>query len=392
MMNSIKRIVSTIILSIFLLSGCQAGGQSTLETIPPVNPSQNATVESSVVHENNETMLTPATEIETTLNPLSGLPVAAELLQRRPVMVKVSNYPREGRPHAGLSFADIVFDYYIGYGTNRFLALYYGSDSPQIGPVRSGRLVDAQLVQLYQGILGYGSADEDTNAYLIQALGERAISFEEAPCPAFCGKDTHSVIGVFGSSADISSYAKANNIDTGEIPALNGMVFDTVIPRDGVPVDQINILFNYYNRAEWHYDAASGTYLRWIEEMEGDEEDGNFHMIPLTDLVTGQQLAFNNIIILFAHYIENAPSEHDVELMKNIEGKRAVFYRDGQMFEGIWKVPSDDAPIQFLDAAGDPFTLKPGNSWIVLADENSIFNQKQSGAWELFFLLSPLPE
>ena len=75
--------------------------------------------------------------------------------------------------------------------------------------------------------------------------------------------------------------------------------------------------------------------------------------------------------------------------MKNIEGKRAVFYRDGQMFEGQWKVPNDQAPIQFFDSSGDPFALKPGSTWIVLADDNSIFDQKESGAWELFFMLSP---
>lgn len=392
MMNSIKRRTLTLLMVILLAAGCQTGRQTSPESTPQQTPVQDAASQSPAVSADHESTPTAAAESEMVINPLSGLPVAAEQLQKRPVMVKVSNYPREGRPHAGLSFADIVFDYYIGYGTNRFLALYYGSDSPQIGPVRSGRLVDAQLVLLYQGILGYGSADEDTNAYLIQALGERAISFEEAPCPAFCGTDTHSVVGVFGSSADISSYAKASGIDSGDTPALEGMFFDSIIPRDGTAVTQINILFNYYNRAEWYYDSVSGTYLRWIEEMEGEEEDGNFRMIPLSDRVTGEQLAFNNIIILFAHYIENAPSEHDVELMKNIEGKRAVYYRNGQMFEGIWKVPKDNAPIQLLDANGAPFALKPGNSWIVLADENSIFDQKSNGAWQLFFLLSPLPE
>ena len=52
------------------------------------------------------------------------------LLERRPVMVKVSNFPRLGRPHAGLSFADIVFDYFIGYGTNRFLACFTVRTAP----------------------------------------------------------------------------------------------------------------------------------------------------------------------------------------------------------------------------------------------------------------------
>lgn len=386
MMNSMKKAKILLIMILLLAAGCQnvqasAARPAAQEPAAPQLTTSTATPEA-------QAEVQPTTIQQR--NPLTGQMVDENQLQRMPVMVKVSNYPREGRPHAGLSFADIVFDYYIGFGTNRFLAIYYGADSPQIGPVRSGRLVDAELVMLYNGILGYGSADEDTDAYLMQALGERAISYQEAPCPAFCGTDTHSVVGVFAGSADITRFALANGIDSGAAPALEGMYFDEVIPRDGIAVEQINILFNFYNRAEWKYDLASGSYLRWIEEMEDEEEENSsFQMVPLLDRVTGEQLAFHNVIILFTHYTENAPSEHEIDIMKNIEGKRAVFYRDGYMFEGTWRVPDDRAPIQFFDQNGSPFQLKPGNSWIVLADENSIFNRKQSGAWELFFLLSP---
>ena len=82
---------------------------------------------------------------------------------------------------------DIVFDYYIGYGTNRFLAVYYGQNSDIIGPVRSGRFVDAQLVTMYSGILAYGSADEDTDEEINEKLGDYAISNLEAPDPVFMG-------------------------------------------------------------------------------------------------------------------------------------------------------------------------------------------------------------
>ena len=379
-----KKAFYSLCLIALLLASCQKGAAAEGSGASSVSTSETIT-------ENEPTPLASSTPtLQVVLDPLTGLPVSdPTILDRMPIMVKVSNFPREGRPHAGLSFADIVFDYYIGYGTNRFLAVYYGSDSPSIGPVRSGRLVDAELVRLYWGILAYGSADEDTDAYLVQALGNRAISYLEAPCPAFCGEDTHSVTGVFASSADISAFAKENGIDAGGTPDIEGTLFSDQIPEGGTPVEQVNVLFNYYNRAEWKYDTASGTYLRWIEEMEGDEEDGNFRMIPLVDRVTGEQLHFDNIIILFAHYIENAPSEFEIEIMKNIEGKRAGFYRDGQMFEGQWKVPNDNAPIRFFDSEGNPFAFKPGNTWIVIADDNSIFNQKADGSWELFFMLSP---
>jgi hypothetical protein len=84
------------------------------------------------------------------------------LLERRPVIVKVANYPAVGRPHAGLSYADIVWEYYIGEGSNRFAALYYGQDASKIGPVRSGRLVDPELARMYQAVLAFSARTKKT--------------------------------------------------------------------------------------------------------------------------------------------------------------------------------------------------------------------------------------
>jgi hypothetical protein len=226
--------------------------------------------------------------------------------------------------------------------------------------------VDAELVRLYGGILGYGSADEDTDAYLVQALGERAISFQEAPCPAFCGEDTHSVVGVFADSAAISAYAKEHNIDQGGTPDLQGMLFSEQVPAGGTPAEQVNVLFNYYNRAEWKFDAASGTYLRWIEQMEGDENEGDLWMIPLVDRVTGQQLAFDNVIILFAHYIEDSPSRYEIEIMKNIEGNglSSIAMDNGSKDSG--KCPTINRPSNSSMAPVSPSRLNratPGSCW-----------------------------
>jgi len=319
------------------------------------------------------------------INPLTGLPATdAALLNRRPVMVKVSNFPREGRPHAGLSFADIVFDYFIGYGTNRFLAVFYGNDAYKIGPVRSGRLVDAQLVTMYSGILGYGSADENTDAELVGKLGQFALSHLEADCPVFCGTDTHGATGVYANSAAISDHISALGLEN-EQTDLHGMVFDPSFPTGGKPAEEAHILFNYYNRGEWRYDAPSGSYLRWIEDMEDDAEE--FEMIPLMDRLTGEQLAFNNIIMLLTPYTELAPSAHAIDMWGNKTGLPAYFFRDGVLLQGSWKTTNPSDPIQFFDQDGEAMALKPGNSWIVLAGLSSSFKEINDGVWEMFFFL-----
>ena len=320
------------------------------------------------------------------INPLTGLPAAdPALLERRPVMVKVSNYPQTGRPHAGLSFADLVFDYYIGSGTNRFLAVFYSQDCPQIGPVRSGRFVDAHLVTMYGGILGYGSADEDTDAELVTTLGSYAINNLEAPCPAFCGESTHDAIGVFANSAAISQFVTAQGLDN-SAPDLPGMLFSEAPSEGGQSGQQVIVLFNINNRGEWRYDTASGKYLRWIEYFE-DAEDMTFDMIPLVDRVSGQQLAFSNVVIIRAEYTELAPTRHLIDIWGNDRGRAAFLFRDGQLYQGSWRAENDSDPMQFFDADGNPFPLKPGNTWIVIAGLNSTFKQIQPGQWEMFFFL-----
>ena len=160
------------------------------------------------------------------VNPYTGLPVSdPETLNRKPVLIKVSNYPRSGRPHAGLSYADIVFEYYIGEQMNRFLALYYGKDSPQIGPLRSGRMVDPQLTSMYGGVLVYGSADVKVETFIHNILPDMAFTHLNTPCPAICGQDTHSIAGVFVNSQEITNYIVENDYDNTP-PEPIGMVFD----------------------------------------------------------------------------------------------------------------------------------------------------------------------
>ncbi len=317
------------------------------------------------------------------VNPLTGLAVAdPALLDRRPVFVKVANYPASGRPHAGLSLADLVFEYYIGYGSNRFMAVYYGQDAEKIGPVRSGRLIDPQLVSMYEGILGFQGAYETIYSKIVDILGDRAISGTGNVCPAICDDGRNIVISVFANSAELTRLSETRGVVNQQYP-LEGMSFDPDPPAGGEAGTQATILFSSSNRGEWRYDEESGQYLRWIEEIETGQ---NLEMIPLVDSETDQQLGFSNVIVIFAYYTEFAPSLHDVDIWGNTTGQRAVIFRDGQAYDVSWVATDRSQPIQFLDQDGEVFTLKPGKSWIVVMGLNSEV-AAQEGVWTFNFYL-----
>lgn len=314
------------------------------------------------------------------INPLTGLKVAdPTILNRRPVMVKISNYPRYGRPHAGLSFADLVFEYYIGEYASRFSAIYFSQDTPKAGPLRSGRLVDADLAMQYGAVLVYGNADPRVDKVLVDTLGPLAVTFDDAPCPPICGKDTHSEAGVFVDTTAMNAYMQAEGIDNTR-PTLGGMVFDARLPTGKPPAVQLGVMFGPQDRGEWRYDPASGSYLRWIEEIRAGDQTV---MIPLVDRVTGKQLAFSNVVILYATYIEHLPTLHDILITENETGNRAVYFRDGVIQEGLWKVRTPGQPIQLFNSYSAPIALKPGPTWLIIVGQSSDLFSPKDGFWEL---------
>jgi hypothetical protein len=299
------------------------------------------------------------------------------ILDRRPVLVKVANYPANGRPHTGLSFADMVFEYYIGAGANRFVGLYYGQDTDEIGPVRSGRLVDPQIVSLYEGVLGMVGAYVTVFDQITEILGDRVIS-GRGTCPAICDDGRNIVISVFANSAQMTTYAAQHGVSQ-ERYTLDGMAFDPQAPSGGSDGQQATILFGSLNRGEWRFDEASGKYLRWIEDLTGTD----LEMIPLVDRETDDQLAFSNVVVLYVNHTELAPTLHEIDLW-NAVGQKAVYFRDGEVYQGTWQTPSKNQPIQFLDQNGSTYQLKPGNTWVVIMGTNTI-QTEDSGSWTFDF-------
>ncbi len=347
-----------------------------LKAVTPI--SETPVVEPTLVN----TPTYEPTMIPQDINPLTGLPVEdAAKLNRLPVLIKVSNYPRTGRPHAGLSSADIVFDYYVGEMFNRFVAVFYGNDAPQVGPIRSGRLVDSQLTQMFRGVLVYGNADERVDTVLVNDLGARAIPYKYSPCPPVCGDDTHSVTGVFADSAGVTEFARSKGV-VQEKPGLQFATFSEEPPPNGQPGNRLLVQYAEINRGEWQYDATSGRYLRWIED--GNEGEP-LTMIPLVDRNTGAQLGFSNVIVLSTFYIEYNRTLHNIDLWNNQGPQNAIFFRDGQKYDGKWSVSDRSQPFEFKQLDGSPMPLKPGNTWIVLAGISSQISNPQGGRYELYF-------
>ncbi|MBE0695363.1 MAG: DUF3048 C-terminal domain-containing protein [Anaerolineaceae bacterium] len=309
------------------------------------------------------------------INPLTGLPVEnSAALAYSPALVSITNFPTTARPQAGLSFSPLVFEMYIGEGMTRFLALFYG-DYPQkgedssvtlsddrIGPVRSGRLPYESLRKLYNGFLVMASASPNVKSSL--------SSFTNV-----WGSDTGDINSAMIPVTKLEEIA-SKNPDRVNAEMLTGLKFDQTSPPGGKTANKIWIPFNYLNQVIWKYDPSSSAYLRFQDNADG------VTFIQAIDRLNKQPLTYENVVVLFADHAAKRETLIDINLMY-IDRLPALLFRDGKMYEIFWTTANSDyekttgkvRPIRFIDASGNPFPLKPGQTWVEMVQMYTHYNE-----------------
>jgi hypothetical protein len=113
-----------------------------------------------------------------------------------------------------------------------------------------------------------------------------------------------------------------------------------------------------YNR--WDYTAASGKYLRFSETATVNNNVGQAEQYAqLTDRLTKQPIAFDNVVVLYAIHDLYGPGIYDILLSG---AGQAVAFRDGQAYQLQWKRNPAEV-VSLANPDGSPFPFKPGNTW-----------------------------
>jgi hypothetical protein len=317
----------------------------------------------------------------TNVSPLTGLVVDnMQWLERRPLGIKVSNFPRTARPQAGLSRADLLWEFYTEYGNTRWVAMFYGQEAEKAGPIRSARVLDTRLVPHYDAILVHVQAFE-TVWEEISKSGIDTINEFPASCPAICRDTEEEVVenSAFGNTAELTKYAKRIGMDSGQRPNLDGMVFDPAVPADADAAVGARIYFSSSATAQWTYDEESNRYLRF-------SENDVLNLVPLDDRTTGSQLAVDNVIVLMVDiftYTGKSGTGEQLDMDLNSSGK-AFFFRDGVVVLGTWKSAGPNVPLQFEDSQGGAYALHPGSTYIGIVGKRNIGAPAATTEWHFY--------
>ena len=281
--------------------------------------------------------------------PLTGLPPAGGSVPQRPALaVKVDNYP-DARPQSGIDQADIVFDEPVEGGITRFAAVFQCQSPTLIGPVRSARAVDLQIMdQLSKPILVHVGG---INPVLAMLQDGNLSDFDLR---------THGAIikNVPGREAPYDTYISAASgwglepNDTTPPAAL--FTYSPTAPT-GAPVTSIHIPFTGTNNTLWTWNASSG---KWLLSYSGR---------PAT-VLNGGQISTTNIVVQTVHvtygpWLEN--SEGGLEVQSKMTGSGPLMVlRNGVAVSGTWKRAALDDPTTLTASNGSTIALQPGQTWV----------------------------
>jgi hypothetical protein len=318
----------------------------------------------------------PIFVLSTNTNPLTGLTASKpELLERRPIAVKITQFPRLVRPQSGLSLADVVYEYYIEDGLTRFIAIFYGNDAEMAGPVRSGRFFDEHIARMYQAFFVFKYADPRVYDYYLESdLKDYVVVPTIASCPPFqfgpTKRDAYN--NVFFNTAKFKDcIAKRTEIEN-DRPTIRSSFFSNLTPRSGLIAQRIYTQYSSYDYNYWQYVPGENRYKRY-QEVDDLKEGKNPSYAPLTDDLTGLPVMADNVVVLFVkHRFANKFEEEDEVYHIDMYGSGNAFvFRDGIAVEATWNRVQLDQPILLTSELGAPVYLKPGVTFFQVIGESS---------------------
>lgn len=333
-----------------------SGDVPTAEPEPPTALAATATLAPTA---------TPPAVSDTAACPFTGLPVSASALaQRRPILVQIGNSNPE-RPQFGLAQADLVFETVAEGGITRFSAIYLCQEAAEIAGVRSGRLIDLQLVPIFRAIFMHVGASAPVQAMFEASalIGPNSLDyFRNHPGYVQYPERRRAPFDVFTSTELAWAGARQQGIAMpGEPPPTLNVSAEAL--AGGAPVASITIRHHSSYWVRWKWDEASGAWTRHITSDTNPNGDAQH-----VDAATGRPLTAENVVIIRAVHrqtdiIEDSGGSRSIEV-ELIGSGEAVFLRDGQMYEGAWSRANLTDWFTLTLKNGAAFAFSPGNSYI----------------------------
>ena len=268
---------------------------------------------------------------------------------------------RDAHPQIGIEAADLVYVEQVESGLTRLLALYTSEYPEFIGPIRSARISDIDLLAQYGKVAFAYSGSQSKMRPVLSAANLNILSAERNP-PSIFARDESRVSPVNMILYIQKLFDRATNklkMNLISLPSSPWLFGD--LPKTAAPV--VSAKINWPNaKYEIIWNEASKC---WNLKQNGEIEQTNF----------GVNICIQNAII---QKVKIEPSIYGdkfggiTPFSQTVGSGKAVLLRDGKYLNLNWQ--RDDATqfTNWLDEQGERMRITPGKTWVFLAASDPI--------------------
>ncbi len=283
--------------------------------------------------------------------PLTGLPDPSGFATHHPALtVKIENTP-EAMPQWGLDQADVVYEEIVNGGITRLAAVFNSHDPAKIGPIRSVRPTDAQILDPLGGIFAFSGGAP----YALAAIASSPVDqVQESNAGTAMFRDLarvapHNLYGI-GSALfkfhgapvpphPLFTYRRAGTAPTGAAAA------------------SVTVPFPSIYAVTWTWDASRHGYDRTL-----------FGQPVITG--TGAPVAPANVLVMWVPYVNGVGT---FTSYVNLLGSGPVaLFSDGHEVRGTWTHTNAFAPVAYHTRSGAALALTPGQTWVELLNAGAV--------------------
>jgi hypothetical protein len=282
--------------------------------------------------------------------PLTGLPDPSGTALTRPALtIKVENTP-QALPQWGIAQADVVYEEIVNGGITRLAAIFNSQAPSKVGPVRSVRPTDTQVVWPLGGIFAYSGGAPYAVDSISTVPSLTLVNETQAGNAMFRDNDLEAPHNLFAIAPLLFAF-KASPIPP---PALFQYRSDTAKPA-GTTVSSFVVPFPSIYPVTWTWDT---TTLSWDRTLFGQADVTG----------TGQRESPKNVIVMYVDYVNGIGTESSYADLQG-SGTADVF-SDGKEITGTWsRGPNKADIIQYHNAAGQTISLTPGQTWVEILND-----------------------
>ncbi len=276
---------------------------------------------------------------------LTGLPDPTAVTKRRSALtIKIDNTP-EAHPQIGINEADVVYEEIVEGGITRLAAIFNSNLPTVVGPVRSVRRTDRQIVYPIGGIFAFSGGAQ----YAVSSIETAPVKlFDQSNAGAAMFRDPKRPPphNLFANA--VALMKMGGKVHTP--PALFSYI-SRAKPAVGAPVGSFTVNFAAGYAVSYQWDP---TIHRWLRSIFGapDREANGVQVTPA------------NVVVMSVNYIGGVGVEGSYAEM--VGSGPVEIFSDGRLQKGKWFRRNIRLKTAYRSASGKTIYLRPGQTFVEL--------------------------